>query len=130
MKKILISTVALSVLWCALDFVVHGILLQDLYMTTPQLWRPMEEIQQSYWMHLITLAGAALFSWMYRDNVRGNSPKDGLSFGAKFGAVVGLWMGGMYAVMPISLELGLAWFLSSFINLSLGGLVAALIFKR
>lgn len=132
MKKILISTGAIFVFWFLFDFLVHGVLLKGLYEQTASLWRPMAEIQGAWWMHLISIAIAFIFSWLWCCSVKNEmrNPKGGLCFGSKLGTIYGLSMGlGMYAVMPIPMALALSWMVASIVSFAGAGLIAALIIK-
>jgi hypothetical protein len=45
MKRTLPGALAVFVLWPAMDFVIHGLVLASPYAQTPQLWRPMAEMK-------------------------------------------------------------------------------------
>ena len=132
MKKVIYATIGIFVVWSIWDYLIHGVLLQDLYDQTKNLWRPMEEIRSNWWMYLISLTCAFIFSWLWCCNTGKDHKtiKGGAIFGTKIGLIFGLSMGfGMFAVMPIPLSLATAWFFSSLIAYILAGLIAASIIK-
>ena len=53
-KRTMISIIAIFVAWSLLDFVIHGVLLQQAYVDTAHLWRPMHEMNMPL-MYLVTL---------------------------------------------------------------------------
>lgn len=66
MKKFLLATLAVFVLWQVLDFVMHGILMQKMYEETASLWRPMEEMKNTLMM-VVTLIVAGVFCYVYSE---------------------------------------------------------------
>lgn len=132
MKKIVLSSFLIFIVWSLFDFFVHGLLFQDFYEKTSSLWRPMKEIQSFWWVHIITFTCAFLFSWLYccHTSNEHKSIYKGVSFGAKIGAIFGLIMGyGLYAIMPIPLSMAHAWFISTFLAFAVGGILAASVIK-
>jgi len=130
MVKILLATLAVFVEWAALDMVVHGVILQSSYEATAQLWRPMEEMKMGliYFTNLVT---AFVFSFLYGKLVGTKGLKIGLYYGLLFGLAFGIPMGyGSYASMPIPYNMALTWFLGSFVEALLAGLLVGLIIKK
>jgi hypothetical protein len=124
MKKILICTAAISITWMLFDFLVHGIYLKEAYEQTANLWRPMEEIQQNWWMHILTVVSAFIYTWIYCCNVSDKSAKTALTFSAKVGTLMAISFGfGMYAVMPIPCSMAMTWFVSTLVAFLLAGLI-------
>jgi len=44
LRKSIIATVIIFILWSIVDFLLHGLILRSAYADTSQLWRPMEEM--------------------------------------------------------------------------------------
>ncbi|MBN1447890.1 MAG: hypothetical protein JXA28_08155 [Bacteroidetes bacterium] len=123
LKKILLSTLAVFVLWSLLDMILHYVLLAPMYEETSQLWRPMEEMK----MHVTYLVGLIVsfcFSAIYGWLVHPKSMRHALLYGLIFGLGAGTSMGyGSYASMPIPYWLAFAWFLGVTVESLLGGLL-------
>lgn len=64
MKKIIISTIVLFIVWTGIDFFFHGYLLEEAYLATAELWRPMEEAKMAL-NSFVVLVTAAVFSIIY-----------------------------------------------------------------
>ncbi len=130
LKKYLLSVLAVFVLWSALDFVIHGVILMQSYQATAQLWRPMEEMKTAL-MYLSSLLTAAAFVGAYALLVTDKSVKTGILYGAMMGLFSGIPMAlGSYSYMPITSYIALVWFCGSVILMTLAGLCTAAIFKK
>lgn len=130
MKKILLATIAVFVLWAALDFVLHGVLLQKMYEETASLWRPMEEMKNTLMM-VVTLIVAGVFCYVYSEFFKKKDTATALKYGLLYGIAGGISMGyGSYSVMPLPYNIALYWFLGSVIETVAGAYVMSLIIKQ
>jgi hypothetical protein len=128
-NRILLGGIAVFVAWEILDFVIHGLILGTTYATLPNLFRPQAEMKMGLMaiaMLLAALAFAAAYGWFV-------SPKS-LATGLKYGLVVGFGGGismgyGSYSAMPIPYVMALAWFLGTWVEFTVAGLLAGLIVK-
>lgn len=128
-KRIVIAAVVIFVVWAALDFVIHGVILGSAYAATPQLWRPMAEMKLAV-MYVATLIAALTFAGVYGWLIAPKSVAIGLRYGLLFGIGAGVAMGyGSYAVMPIPYEMALGWFLGTVVEAVVAGALAGLIIK-
>jgi len=128
-KRVASATAAVFVVWAALDFVIHGVILRDLYAATANLWRPMAEMKMGV-MYVAVLAAAFVFVFIYARLVAEKSVARGTFFGTLWGVGVGVGMGyGSYAVMPIPYFMALTWFLGTVVEGFAAGLVAGLIVR-
>jgi len=101
MKRTLLAVLAVFVVWSALDFVVHGLILGSIYATTPQLWRPMDEMKRGL-MYVTVLVTAAAFVYIYARFITDKRLNTAMLYGMIFGIGSGIGMGyGTYSVMPI-----------------------------
>jgi hypothetical protein len=130
MVRIILAILAVFAAWSALDFIIHGFILEAQYHATAQLWRPMNQMKMTV-MHVTTLIVAIVFVLLY---VRLISPKNiirGLEYGLLFGLAIGFFMGfGTYSVMPIPLYMALVWFIGSVVEMAVGGIIAGAIIKE
>jgi len=129
-KAIAIGTVALFVLWSVLDFVIHGVLLRDLYASGPALFRPMEEMRMSL-LYLTVLIGAGAYTLLYGLNAPRPALRDSIVFGLVFGVATGFGMGfGTYSIIPIELGMAWGWFLGTLAESTLAAVVLHWVFQR
>ena len=64
MKRAAIAIVAIFVAWSIIDFIIHGILLQDAYADTESLWRSMNEMKMGL-LYFSTFIVVILFVSIY-----------------------------------------------------------------
>jgi len=87
-KKFLISWVVIFVVWMVGSFLVHGLMLGEVYASMGSLYRP-EADQQAYFPYMLAahviMAGA--FVWIYQ---RGGEDKPWLAQGVRYGAAITL----------------------------------------
>jgi hypothetical protein len=130
MKSSLLAILAVFVLWSAMDFVIHGLVLASPYAMTPQLWRPMIEMKMGV-MYLTVLIAAASFVAIYAWFITDKCVKTALRYGLVFGIGSGVSMGyGSYSVMPLPYEIALGWCLGAIIEAVAAGWVTGMIVKK
>ena len=129
MKKIIISTVVLFIVWTGIDFFFHSYLLEETYLATADLWRPMEEAKMGL-ISFVVLVTAAVFSIIYVLLIERHSMGNALLYGFLFGLSIGIGAGyGSYAFMPIPYYMALSWFAVPIIKGVLGGILLAFLAK-
>jgi len=130
LKRSVLAVFVLFVLWSALDFIIHGVILCTAYEATASLWRPVPEMKLNL-MHLVSLIYVFAFVAIYVRLINNKGPFTGLIYGLLFGLSSGISMGfGSYSVMPISLLIAWVWFLGTLVELTLGGLLLGLIIRK
>ena len=128
-KKILLGGLAVFVAWEILDFVIHGLILGSTYATLPNLFRPQGEMKMGL-MVVVVLIAALAFAAAYAWFVNPKSLATGVKYGLVLGFAAGIAMGyGSYASMPVPYIVALVWFLSSWFEYTVAGLLAGLIIK-
>jgi hypothetical protein len=129
-KRTLLAAVALFVVWEALDFVIHGVLLQPYYAAQPELWRPQAEMKVGV-LFAATFIAAVAFAAIYAYFVRPKSLGAAVRFGLVWGIGAGVAMGyGTYAVLPIPYVMAFGWFLGTVVESCAGGAVVGAIIKE
>ncbi len=128
-KRYLIAVLATFVAVFATDFIIHGVLLTDLYMKTAQLWRPQEEYLMSY-MFISQLTFTAVFVFIFTRNFEGKGIGEGLRFGFYIGLLFATMNIGMYSYMPIPCSLIVAWIVASIAKGLITGAVTSLVYKK
>jgi len=128
-KKILLGGIAIFVAWEVLDFLIHGVILGSTYATLGNMFRAQADMKMGL-MAVVVLIAALAFAAAYGWFV---SPKS-LATGVKYGLLVGFGGGvsmgyGSYVAMPVPYVMALAWFLGSWVEFTVAGLLAGLIIK-
>jgi hypothetical protein len=130
MKRTMFAVLAVFVLWSAMDFVIHGLVLASPYALTPQFWRPMTEMKVGL-MYAVVLVAAAAFVGIYAWFISDKSVKTAVRYGLVFGIGSGISMGyGSYSVMPLPYQIALVWFLGAVIEAVAAGWITGMIVKR
>jgi hypothetical protein len=131
-KKLWVAAGVAFVGMYALDFVMHGLILQGDHARTPELFRN-PELKH----HLSSVLGYLLFglafAWIY---VKGfEAAKPAVGQGVRYGVAVGLLFHGYnalgaYGVQPITAVLAIKWFILGLIELAILGALVALAYGR
>ena len=125
-----LAVVAVFICWVAVDFVMHGILLQASYAATADLWRPMEEMKMGL-AYVVTFISVLVFVLIYVLFFEKKGVGRGLAYGALFGLGAGISMGyGTYSSQPIPYTMALSWFLGRLVQGVLSGLIVGGIVKE
>ena len=123
MKKIIISSVVIFILWSIIDFLIHGLYLKEAYIETAHLWRSEEEIKMIL-NSVVVLIAASIFTSIYALLVDRKTMSSALIYGLLFGLSAGITMGyGFYAFSPIPYSMAATWFVINLVE----GLVAGVI---
>ncbi len=128
-KKFVLGGIAIFVAWEVLDFVIHGLILGATYAGLTGVFRPPGEMKMGL-MALATLIGALTFAAVYAWLVNPKSVAAGVKYGLVWGFGSGVMMGyGTYSSMPVPYVLALVWFLGSWFEFTLAGLLAGAIIR-
>ena len=129
-KKTVLSILAVFVTWSVLDYIIHGLILENAYQETAALWRPMDDMKMGL-MYFTVLVAAASFVTIYALFITNKGINTAVKYGLVFGIGVGISMGyGSFSIMPIPYSMAFIWFLGSVVKATLGGLVAGAIIKK
>ena len=129
-KRILLSSFLILIVWILIDLLLHNHLLAALYEQNPSLWRPLQQMS----IPLVFLARFALrgtfvatYAWLIRPRTLGT----GLAFGALTGLTLGVGVGlGTYIHSPIPLALAWGWFWAAMAKSLAGGAIVGLLIKE
>jgi hypothetical protein len=128
-NKILLGGVVVFIVWEILDFVIHGIILGATYATLPNVFRPQADMKMGL-MAVAVLLAAIAFAAAYAWFVNPKGALTGLKFGLVLGFGGGVSMGyGSFSSMPIPYFLALVWFLGTWLEFAVGGLLVGLLIR-
>ncbi len=133
-KRWLLASVAVLVVVAVLEFLIHGVLLSDVYRQTASVWRSGAEMQKMMWIFWVgMLVFAPFFALIY---VKGyEKGKPGLGQGFRYGLYVGVMLSvmhsfGWYVILPIPLALAFYWFLGILVEFIAAGVAAGLVYHE
>lgn len=132
-KRWLLASVAVVAVIVAQEFLVHRVLLHEIYLQTTSVWRARADILNTMWLYGVgCLVFAPVFALIY---VKGYEVgKSGLGQGLRYGVYMGLLIGvaltlGWYVVLPISATLAVYWAIAGMVEMIVAGIVVGLIYK-
>ena len=133
-KSWLLASVAVFFVIGALEFLIHGVLLSNMYQQTASVWRDETEMVRMMWLFWLGyLVFAPFFALIY---VKGyEKDKPGLGQGFRFGLYLGAMLSvvhgfGWYVILPIPLVLAIYWFLAILVEFIAAGVAAGLVYRE
>ncbi len=131
MPRFITAFIAIFIVFGALEYVIHEILLAGLYEATAELWRPKaEQWDKPGWI----MASGALFVGAFCLIFDRGCEARGLMEGIRYGALIAMLLTGIivgfYVFMPIPLTLIGYWILAVFVESITAGVVLAKIYAR
>jgi hypothetical protein len=132
LPRVAIAAVVTWVVYLGVSFVVHTILLIDIYRGHQAVMRPEAQANAILPVGFVfALVGFFAFAYAYAKGYEGGS---GLQEGLRFGVLVGIliccfaviWQ---YMVWPMSGTLLIAWMLDNIIEFALYGMIVGVIYK-
>jgi len=133
-KRWLLASLAVLVVVAVLEFLIHGVLLSDVYRQTASVWRSGAEMQKLMWIFWVgMLVFAPFFALIY---VKGyEKDKPGLGQGFRYGLYVGVMLSvmhsfGWYVILPIPLALAFYWLLGILVEFVAAGVAAGLVYHE
>jgi hypothetical protein len=125
---LLLSVLAILLVWTMLDLLMHRLLLRPLYEQNTSLWRPFHQMNIAL-IYTATFTLIAVFVLTYWWLINPKSLATGLGFGALLGLALGVAAGlGTYIHIPIPQPLAWGWFLGGWLRgVIAGAIVGALI---
>jgi hypothetical protein len=129
-KKLWIGFIAVFVAGFILDYIIHQVLLMDLYEQTAHLWRPAEETKMGL-MIVTSLFFAFFFTLIFSKGYEGKGIMEGVRYGFYVAMMVVVPMSyGTYSYMDIPYSLALQWFIYGTIELIIGGIILSLVYGK
>ena len=128
---VLAALVAFIVIFAG-GFVIHHMLLKDLYMQTAAVWRSPDDMGRRFWIIVVqNVLIAVLLAYTYSKGFEPGKGKAGQGF--RFGAVMGLLLAGSmslgsYFSLPIPKTLALGWLACGFVQYVLAGVAISLVY--
>jgi hypothetical protein len=130
-KRFVMASVAAFVFVFAFEFLLHGILLKNVYEATSNLWRPMgsgTKYMMFMWMSQAGFSAVAAFLFTRHYEAKG------IGEGVRFGLYVGLLLAsievGTYCYLPIPVKLTLAWVVGGLLKGLGTGIAVSLVYKN
>lgn len=132
LSKLVLPVIAVFVLVFIYGYVVHGVMLVDIYQQTPHLWRTQDDMCAYFWVILLSEFGfSVLFVLFYAQVVEDmKTPISGWQYGLGVGAIFAAIQFGVYAYMPISLKLSLFWVVDAIAQPVLCGYLLGCLYKK
>lgn len=127
-KKYVFSTAAVFSVVILFDFIVHQILLSNMYARTADVWRAPENMQMLP-MFVSQLLFSLAFVFIFTRNYEKKGTREGLRYGLYIGLLIAALNLSTYSYLPIPFILTLCWMLAALTKCLLSGVVLARVYK-
>lgn len=130
--RIAAAALAAWVLYMGIGYLVHGVLLMDLYLQYASVMRPETEASAILPINFgIVLVGFFAFAYAYAKGYEGGS---GVQEGIRFGVLIGIMLCTFvtiweYMIWPMGSRLLMAWLIDYIVEFALYGIVVGLIYR-
>lgn len=132
--RVIVTGIILSIIYIAMEYVTHRQILMDMYLQTATVWRTQEEMAQLCWlMCLAEVIFAFMFGIIFAAGY--DRAKASLGQGFRYGFMMALLLAPVsalvwYVVLPIPGALAVGWFIATFVQMWVLGIVAGLVYKQ
>jgi hypothetical protein len=132
LARVAVAAVVTWVVYLGVSFVVHTMILADIYMAHRQVMRPEDQANAILPIgFMFALVGFFAFAYAYAKGYEGGS---GVQEGLRFGVIVGIllccfakiWE---YMVWPVSGTLLISWMVEQIVEFALYGSIVGLLYK-
>jgi hypothetical protein len=131
--RVAVAAFAAWLLYMGMGYLVHGVLLKDVYLEYAAAMRPEAEANAILPFNFgMALVGFFAFAYAYAKGYEGGN---GLQEGLRFGVLIGIMLCSFvtiweYMVWPVGSGLLAAWLIDYIVEFALYGIVVGLIYKR
>lgn len=127
--KLILTVVLVYIVYQLLNFVIHSLILKDMYMATAAVWR--SDMENVMWvMYLSDLIRIFLFVFIFIKGQENKGWMEGLRYGLLMGLLLSLGMSlNSYAILPIPFTLAIYWLVLSLVQMIICGIATALLYK-
>ena len=129
-KKLWVGFLAVFFGTVLTNFLIHQLLLGELYRSAAMANMMRPEAQSMLWVHFVTAAFSSyFFTLIFSKGYMGTGIGEGIRFGLYVGMMMSIPMAyDTYAEMPIPYSLALQWFIYGVIQYIILGVVVAMVF--
>lgn len=129
LQKFIYTCIAVFAVIFGLDYLVHHIVLVEMYNNTAEIWRAPDRMIM--WpMFAGQILFALIFVYLFTRNYEAKGMGEGFRYGLYIGLILAAMHIGAYAYLPVPLALVLAWIAASMVKCILLGFVAALVYRE
>ncbi|HEX7046568.1 MAG TPA: hypothetical protein VF275_03215 [Gammaproteobacteria bacterium] len=130
-KTFWIGFVVVYVVGYAVNFLIHGVLLDGTYTALADLWRPEQEMMDLMWiMFLTSIVFVFAFCYIYTKGHEGKGIMEGVRYGLLMGLFTSTPMAfDSFVMYPVSFNLALIWFVTGIVQWIIAGAIFASIYK-
>ena len=130
-KTFWIGFVVVFIVMQAIGFLIHGVMLDDMYQALAASFRPKEQMDAMMW--IMILSGTVvlfLFCYVYTKGHEGKGVMEGVRYGALMGLFLALPTSvDAYVLYPLTHELAVIWFVTTVVSMMIAGAIFAAIYK-
>jgi len=131
-KLYVVAALAVFALMAVFSWLLHGIVLSELYDITKGVWRPQVARESLYPMLFLNyFVVSFIFVGLFVRGYRNKGWAEGVRFGLVFGALIAVSSSiEKFVMLEIPVQLALGWFMGILFQFMIMGLVVALIYRQ
>lgn len=128
-KRALLASLLILLVWGAIDYLLHELILRPTYESSAHLWRAQSEMNLPL-IYFVVVILIACFVSIYSRFIPNKALTTGVSYGFLYGLATGVGVGfGTYIHMPIPLTLAWGWCLGGWLKGIVAGAIVGAIVK-
>lgn len=128
-KRTLSAGLLIFIVWGAIDYLLHGLILKQTYIASEHLWRAQSEMNYAL-IYLVVVILIGCFVAIYTRFVSPKSMATAIAFGSVYGLATGVGVGfGTYIHMPVPLTLAWGWLFGGWAKGIVAGAIVGAIVK-
>lgn len=130
-KTFWIGFVAVFLVWQALGYLIHEVMMAGTYEGLAGIFRPEAEMRDMMWMMMVSgIIQVFMFCYIFTMGYEGK----GIMEGVRYGALIAFLMAGAisiepHVIFPLPENVATIWLISGFVSFMLAGAVFAAIYK-
>jgi hypothetical protein len=130
-KTFWIGFIVVYIVWQAIGFGVHGVMLADTYRAMGEVFRPEAVMNSMMWMMFLSSAlYLLLFCYIFTKGYEGKGVGEGLRFGLLMGLFLSIPTAlDQYVIYPLTTNLAVIWFVTGVVSFMIAGAIFAAIYK-
>lgn len=130
-KTFWIGFVVVYVVTQALGFLIHGVLMGDIYEGMASTFRPESEMMNMMWMMYVSGAVTMfMFCYIFTKGYEGKGVMEGVRYGVLVSFLMaGAWAIDPHVIFPVPADVASAWLLGGFVSMMIAGGIFAAIYK-
>ena len=130
-KTFWIGFVAVYILMTAMGYLIHEVMMADIYDALAAIFRPKEQMEGMMWIMILSSAILLfIFCYIFTQGREGTGVMEGVRYGALIGVLLALPTSvDAFVIWPMTEQLAVIWFVSTVVTMMIAGALFSAIYK-